>query len=167
MSKALSSKAKAIASSRERARLRTIARRIAAGTKVYYTYRPEVMRPLCDMIASGISAQQASKDLGISQRTFFHWVATSKEARVMYEAARAARADARVEETVVIADESKEAALRIKARQWEASKVQPKVFGDQVDHRHSGTVTLAALLAASYDKHVAPPSEKPAIEQKP
>lgn len=152
MGKALQEKEKAAA--RERSAARATALRVQAATKAFYIYKPAVMRALCDLVASGDTVERACKALHISQRTVFNWIAVNKEASAMYEAAQAFRTEARVEEAVKIADRSKKPELQVKVRLWDAGKQKPKKYGDQVDHRHSGSVTLMALLAASYDKHV-------------
>lgn len=39
--------------------------------------------------------------------------------------------------------------LRIDARKWYAGKLRPKVYGDKVDHEHTGKVNV--VIEAKYD----------------
>src|SRR3984885_11190199 len=40
--------------------------------------------------------------------------------------------------------------LRIWARQWRASKLAPKVYGERIDAKISGALSLSALVAQSF-----------------
>ena len=40
--------------------------------------------------------------------------------------------------------------LRVDARKWLMSKIMPKKYGDHVSLQHSGTLTLEALVGASF-----------------
>jgi hypothetical protein len=86
-----------------------------------------------------------------------------------YARAREEQADGYADEIVAIADEPPQLVtkddgedvevsldsaaiqrqrLRIDARKWVASKLKPKKYGDKVDHKHGGTVTVNVLKCA-------------------
>lgn len=106
---------------------------------------------------------------GMPNRTaFLDRVATDEDLQRRYAAAMAARVDKYAEETIEIADDGSNdtyvdaegmvkvdtdvvarSKLRIAARQWYASKIAPKKYGDKVDLNHGGQVDnpLAVLLS--------------------
>jgi hypothetical protein len=69
---------------------------------------------------------------------FLRWLGESDELSRLYTRARETCADVLADETVQISDEAKDsdsaaaARVRVAARQWYASKLKPRVYGDQV-----------------------------------
>jgi len=96
----------------------------------------------------------------------FRWLADDRylQFREQYARAREAQADALFDEILVIADDGtndwmerknqddqnigwrengealRRSQLRVDARKWMASKLQPKKYGDKLDLNHSGSV---------------------------
>jgi hypothetical protein len=75
-------------------------------------------------------------------------MASDAEFAATISRARIAGQDALTAETIDIADEATEetvqsARLRIWARQWYASKMAPKKYGDRQELEHSGALTVS------------------------
>lgn len=109
------------------------------------TYTPELADEICSRIADGKSLRTICKAEDMPSRdTVRRWLngdAVSEkeciEFKAKYARAREDQADVYAEECVEIADEETDAAKarnRIAARQWYASKLRPKVYGDKMLH---------------------------------
>lgn len=84
-----------------------------------------------------------------------------------YTHAREIGADALADSTIYIADTVRDAAFannRIKARQWLASKLKPKVYGDKLDLDVTGRVDIAAAIGAARQRALLPTDEPLIIE---
>lgn len=81
--------------------------------------------------------------------SFFRWIDAHPGLWERYLRAIQLRGLGYSEEIVGIADQADKdgaavARLRVEARKWVVSKMWPKLFGDQVEHIHSGTVEVGA-----------------------
>ena len=125
----------------------------------------EVADRICEQIAAGRSLRAILReDEGMpASSTVFKALAEDRAFAEQYARAREAQADKFFDEIVDIADEGKTTVkgdddeaivvfdatavarnrLRIDARKWVAGKLRPKVYGDKLEHAHTGSVTLA------------------------
>lgn len=109
-------------------------------------YSGDVADAICEMIASGKSVRTiCAEDNFPSMSTVFKWLRENEEFSQQYVRAREVQADTLFDEVLSIADQYDSAAdkldvdhiqrarLRIDARKWMASKLQPKKYGDKLD----------------------------------
>lgn len=92
---------------------------------------------LCDAIASGQSVRSSAHLAGISEPTVYRMMARDAEFASKIAAARSAQQDYEADNCVNMADDAtpedwQVVKLRIWARQWRASKLAPKKYGDKV-----------------------------------
>lgn len=114
------------------------------------TYSPEQIAAhkatICQQIAGGKSLREICEAEGMpSRETVRVWLAEDGTFSGQYAQAREEQADFYADEIVSIADEAKDANLarvRIDARKWKASKLDPKRYGDKLDLNHSGSVSM-------------------------
>lgn len=88
--------------------------------------------------------------LGIKSGDFYELKSRCPELATKYDAAREARTELLMDETITISDEDKDSSRarnRIQARQFLASKLNRKTFGEQVDVNVSGQIDLRAALS--------------------
>ncbi|ACL06248.1 hypothetical protein Dalk_4570 [Desulfatibacillum aliphaticivorans] len=118
---------------------------MAAGRPSAYT--DEIAETICERIASGESVQSITSDEDMpSSAMVYRWLADARYSkfREMYTRARERQADFFADEIITIADTEdnpKKAAVRVQARQWAASKLKPRKYGDRIDVHQQGTVT--------------------------
>jgi hypothetical protein len=140
-------------------------------------YSAETVDTICDRIAKGESLRSICEDDKMpALRTVFDWLADDKNShfRSKYARAREAQADQIFDEMLDIADDGtndwmekrnadgqnigwqengealRRSALRISTRQWMASKLQPKKYGDKLDVNQTveaGDSVLALMQA--------------------
>lgn len=126
---------------------------------------------ICTRIADGESLRSiCSADDMPDKSTVFRWLAKHEEFATKYARAREVQADAIFDEMLDIADDGRNdwmekrnadgeaigwqengealrrSDLRIKTRQWMASKLQPKKYGDKLDLNHSGKVEVQPII---------------------
>jgi hypothetical protein len=99
---------------------------------------------ICREIAEGSSLKAicARHDVP-SRETIYQWLADDSAFSDKYVRAREDQADFYADEIIDIADtepDANKARVRIDARKWKASKLQPKKYGDKVDLNLSGTI---------------------------
>lgn len=98
----------------------------------------------------GKSLQRILKEHGFRPRDFFVAIESTAQRSESYELAQMRRAELYAEECVDIADtefDAAVAAVRIKARQWYASKLKPHKFGERIDVNVHATVDIRAAIA--------------------
>ena len=114
-----------------------------------------------DSLKNGISIMQLVKDMrgmGIdfpSARRIYDHCYSCSEARATYTQAREVFSHAVVDELIDIADSERDpqkARNRMNARQWVASKVIPKVYGDKLDMTVTNTIDLSAAVKAGRER---------------
>lgn len=105
----------------------------------------EIKARICEEIASGKSLRFIISAEGMpAERTVFDWLANDSSFSQQYAHAREKQADFYADEIIEIADtetDASKARNRIAARQWKASKLVPKKYGDKLDLNHSGSIT--------------------------
>jgi hypothetical protein len=113
-------------------------------------------------IKNGRAVRNVLKDKGMPDAvTFYRWLENDNEKVKQYTGACEARGDAIFDEIIEIADDSQNdfiekdtgdgivasqfnsehvqrSRLRIDARKWVASKLNPKKYGDKIDHTTNG-----------------------------
>lgn len=98
----------------------------------------ELIERICDEIASGNGIRQVcAEDWCPSEPSIYRRMATDPEFAERIGKARAAQQEREIEECVHMADEAttedwQVVKLRIWARQWRASKLAPKKYGDKL-----------------------------------
>lgn len=135
------------------------------------SFTPEMGDMICEAIADGRSLRSiCDADDMPSKSTVFKWLAEREEFSDQYARAREAAGDAMADDMLDIADDGRNdwmaqrddggevtgwrengealrrSALRIDARKWLASKLQPKKYGDKTQLEHSGQVVLTPSI---------------------
>jgi len=132
------------------------------GTFVLMAYTPEqktdIVNRICDFISGGLSLRKAliASDKVITMKTFYEWIDEDKEKVKQYARACEERTDAMADEIIEIADFTSNdtiatekgdmpdnewinrSKLRVDARKWLMSKLQPKKYGDKLDLTSDG-----------------------------
>lgn len=110
-------------------------------------FNQQVFDDLCEYIANGMSLRRVCSEIkgmpGIT--TVKEWLANSRELAAQYARARDEQADFYADEVTEIADNVRperdaveKAKLQIDTRQWVASKLKPKKYGDKLDLTSDG-----------------------------
>ena len=101
------------------------------------TYSQGIANLICELIADGSSLRSICADERMpSVVTVRSWFRANQEFLSQYARARMEQADHYADEVVTIADTSLDANLarvKIDARKWAASKLNPKRYGDKLD----------------------------------
>lgn len=124
-------------------------------------YTVEMGNRICEEIALGKSLRAICKPEGMpAASTVCLWLTENPKFAEQYTRAREAQADYLAEETIEIADDSRQdyiqtengpvfnsehvnrSRLRVDARKWFASKVAPKKYGDKAPGGEAGGVTI-------------------------
>lgn len=110
------------------------------------SFSPEIGQTICRRIADGESLRAICRDEAApGKSTVFDWLAADPDFAALYAKARELQADSYVDEIVSIADDEPDpqrAKVRVSTRQWAASKLRPKVYGDRQTVEHAGAVGL-------------------------
>ena len=106
------------------------------------SYTAEIADILCERIAKGEALHRICDEQGMpSTSMVYRWLDAHEDFRDKYARAREMQADLMAAQTVTIADEAQDAnlaRLRVDARKWYASKLQPKKYGDRLAQEVSG-----------------------------
>lgn len=124
-------------------------------------------------IEEGYSLRATLKREGMpTSTTFYEWIDNDKEKALHYARACEKRADAIFEEILDIADDSsndfaladigdgmqvekfnsehvQRSRLRVDARKWMLSKMNPKKYADKIQQEHSGEITTNIISLGS------------------
>ena len=105
-------------------------------------YTEKLGADICKHIAGGLALKEVCDlDAMPSRTTVYKWLAQHALFAHMYARAREERADLVADEIIAIADsepDPNKARVRIDARKWWAAKVNPKAYGDKVQHTGDG-----------------------------
>lgn len=137
-------------------------------------YSKPLFQMVCHRIANGESLNRICRDEGYPNKSsVLQWVDDDKDgAHSQYAQARLKQAQHWADEIADIADDgsqdiidvdgkvtknrefSERSKLRVDTRKWLLSKVLPKVYGEKLDLKHEGQISLevtgiSALLAAA------------------
>lgn len=125
-----------------------------------FDWTPEIEQRICDELSSGVSIREIGvEDWAPSEPTIYRRMASDKAFADRIALARTAQQDYEADNCVTMADSAtpedwQVVKLQIWARQWRASKLAPKKYGDKIDVTSDGeSVNLsvedrAAKLAA-------------------
>lgn len=128
-------------------------------------YNPEIGEMVLDCIMHGMTLREIAEIEGVpSIPTLFKWLREEKEFFEQYGRAREVQADVFVDETIDIADDSRNdwiarksengeefvlnnehisrSKVRIESRRWSAGKFHPKKYGDKQQVEHTGAVNI-------------------------
>lgn len=107
------------------------------------TFSPELAEEICSQIAQGKSLRAICRDPGMpSQNAVFTWVWQHASFHEKYARATFARTDVWAEEIIEIAEQAatftdstavNAARLRVDARKWLMSRLNPRKYGDRVE----------------------------------
>ena len=139
------------------------------------TFTAKTADAICSRMIEGESLQQICRDKGMpSRQAVLKWLNQRPDFVAQYARAREALIDYMGDEILDIADDASNdwmerlgedeksrgwrengeainrSRLRVDARKWLMSKIMPKKYGDHVSLQHSGTLTLEALVGASF-----------------
>lgn len=139
-------------------------------------YSEELSDIICVRIADGESLRTiCDNDDMPDKATVFRWLAAHEGFATKYARAREVQADTLFDEMIDIADDGRNdwmekknsdgenigwtengealrrSDLRIKTRQWMASKLQPKKYGDKLDVQHGGKIALTPVIKFNAD----------------
>ena len=101
-------------------------------------------------ILDGNPLKTALKTVGIAQTTFHELLGSDRTAALAYARATELRADNLADEALQIADNEPDAAKarnQIQVRQWLASKLYAKRYGDRIDLNVTQTIDIGSTLA--------------------
>ena len=98
----------------------------------------QIFNEILSIIEDGKSLRYALKETQLSKNTFYKWINENEEKRERYAQACILRADSLFDEIIDIADQIDRKdynrdRLRIDARKWALSKMNPKKYGDKID----------------------------------
>lgn len=140
-------------------------------------YTPELADRICRRLAEGESLRAICRDAempGVS--TVFAWLQADEAFRTKYTRAREVQAELMADELLEIADDGqndwmekfnkdgdaigwaengealRRSQLRVATRQWIASKLLPKKYGDKQQVEHSGTLSIADALREARER---------------
>jgi hypothetical protein len=112
---------------------------------------PAIMEAICDRLIGGEGLKTICLDETMPSRSAVYVrMATDEAFRTRIARAREAQQEALIDETVEMADaatveDHQVVKLRIWARQWRASKLAPKKYGDKVETVHSGELRVGRI----------------------
>jgi hypothetical protein len=143
------------------------------------TYSDEVGVAICERIAQGETLSQVCASPGMPARaTVYRWQEANLEFRDTYRRARELQMQSWADEIVLIADDTtldtvtkvtpqgreyetvdheniQRSKLRVNTRQWLMARLNPRLYGDKVEHEHSGLVGHAHIHGTLDDKEKA------------
>ncbi len=107
----------------------------------------ETASKVLEALAQGKSLRAAAAEAGIHHSTVQGWLDDSEKEEFarQYALTRARAYQMLGDEIMEIADGPGDPAtkrLQFDARRWMLSKMLPKVYGDKIEHEHTGGVTL-------------------------
>lgn len=125
----------------------------AGARKPRITFSEELISTIFSRVSSGESINKICSEPSMpSRKSFFEWVSTNDDVRRRYDLAIIARTDYYAEEIIEIADDSSRdiyvdedgnertntevvarSKLRMDARKWFVSKMNPKKYGDKLE----------------------------------
>lgn len=125
---------------------------------------------ILDEIESGRAVRNILKDDGMPDgKTFYKWLDSDETKVQRYARACEKRADAIFEDIIEIADDSsndttvnaqgdfiantefiQRSRLRVDARKWVVSKLNPKKYGDKIEQTHTGNLGITFVEEKSY-----------------
>ena len=112
--------------------------------------RTAAVHDVIDRVLNGLSLRDAIKETGLTPKIFAMALQEDREAAIAYARAVEIKADLLADEVVQIADSDTDPAKvrnQMTARQWLASKLHSKRYGDRIDLNVTQTIDVGATLA--------------------
>lgn len=122
------------------------------------------------MAEHGAPLRRACKAAGCSKTSFWRWKDETLERKERYARAREAQIECWADETIDIADDNTRdvyetedgrevvntdviarARLRVDTRKWLLSKLARNTYGDNVNHNHTGNITVTTVNYATIE----------------
>ena len=105
---------------------------------------------VCERIAAGASLRAVCQEDSTlpTRETIRAWLSEEEDGELsaQYAQAREEQAESHTGELLRIADDQsidpQSRKIMVDARKWIASKLKPRVYGDKIDHKHSGALTI-------------------------
>ena len=109
------------------------------------TFDRAVFDRICERMAGGETLRAICRDDGMPpMSTVQGWVLANPQSDIsgQYARARECLADWRADEIIEIADDSRlspdDRRVRVDARKWASSKLNPRLYSDRVQQQHTG-----------------------------
>jgi hypothetical protein len=124
----------------------------------HFDWTEEVIQKICDELVAGRPLYKIAKEPWCPpESTIYLKLAKRDSVGERIWAARVAQQHHSIEETIRIVDEAtpetwQVARLQAWARQWRASKLMPKVYGDKQTLEHTGEVGFAERLIKARER---------------
>ena len=112
--------------------------------------RSDQLKTIIASLLDGVPLRDAIRHANLTPRQFQIGLAHDKEAAMAYARAQEIKADMLADEVVAIADSDSDPAKvrnQMQARQWLASKLYAKRYGDRIDLNVSQTLDIGSTLA--------------------
>ncbi len=119
------------------------------------------------LVGEGAMLKDACATVGMHPSTFALVISSLRNLSAAYAHAQTVRADILADEALTIADTDKDAGVarnRILARQWRASKLAPKTYGDRLDIAVTQTISVGDALAEARARLIRPVSDQQVVE---
>jgi hypothetical protein len=114
----------------------------------------EATKAIIERVALGGLLVDAAAAEGLSLTTFRKYLDRERELALSYARAKELRADLLVDEALAIVDnpnlDAHRARNQYQFRQWMASKLNAKVYGDRLDLNVAQTISIKEALAAAH-----------------
>ena len=110
----------------------------------------QLINGVIEKLLDGVPLREAVKQAGLTPQSFHRRLAKDKEAAAAYARAVEIKADLMADEVVHLADGDGDPAKvrnQMQARQWLASKLYAKRYGDRIDLNVTQTIDVGATLA--------------------
>ena len=112
--------------------------------------RHQQLQTVITRILDGMTLREAVSSVGLNPQLFNWALQQDREAALAYARAQEIRADMLADEVVAIADSDSDPAKvrnQMQARQWLASKLYAKRYGDRIDLNVTQTLDIGSTLA--------------------
>lgn len=119
-----------------------------------YAYSEPLGSAICERLSNGEHLTDVLKSLDVQFSVFSQWMSKNKPFAAMFAAAREANTHMFVSQIISIADNATGKGelekIRIATRQWLATKILNKVYGEKVTHAgEEGSTAVIQLVASS------------------
>ena len=127
------------------------------------TNTQQLVEHIIDDVLAGSTLKNALRDRGLTAQAFARILQGDRTAAAAYARAAELRADLLADEIISIADGDEDPAKvrnQIQARQWLASKLNAKRYGDRIDLNVTQTVDIGATLAEARARLLRPANDQ-------
>lgn len=135
-------------------------------TKTHNTLT-DAVKLVISAVYKGETVETVLKDIGLHPQTLWKVLKQYPELSAEYADARRHKAEMLVQQIVSIADsdtDPQKARNQIQVRQWLASKVLPKEYGDRLDVNVTQTIDIGSALTEARARALRPVSDQHTID---